>query len=171
MIHVYLTILTLVNTFWLVLGFAALPGNWLIVITTCLFAWWQWENGLFSVYTLITITALALIGEIVEFFAGPGGARKAGASFRGACGAIVGTIAGAIAGTFLIPFPFFGTIIGSCVGAGLGALAMELTTGKPMPHSLRSGIGAGVGTLIGTTSKLAIGIIIWLIVTLTAFWF
>ena len=169
MIHVYLIILTLINIFWLVLVFVALPGNWLIVTTTCLFAWWKWDDGLFSIYTLIAITTLALIGEIIEFFAGPGGARKAGASFRGAFGAIIGTIAGAIAGTILIPLPLLGTLLGACIGAGLGALAMELTTGKPMPHSLRSGIGASVGTLIGTTSKLAIGVIIWLIVTIASF--
>ena len=38
-----------------------LPGNWLMIITTCLFAWWKWDNGLFSWPLLIAITVLATV--------------------------------------------------------------------------------------------------------------
>lgn len=170
MVYVWLTLLVIVNLCWLSLVFLSLPGNWLMVISTCLLAWWRWEDGVFSIYTLIAIAVLAFIGEMIEFFAGVGGARSAGAGWRGALGALAGAIIGAIAGTFLIPIPFLGTLTGACTGAGLGAWAMELTGGKKMKRALRTGVGAGVGVLFGTGSKIAIGALIWLIITITAFW-
>ena len=168
MLYFWITLLILINAFWLVLVPFALPGNWLIVITTSLFAWWQWENKVFSIYTIIVIAVLALLGEIVEFFAGAGGAKRAGAGWLGAIAAIIGAILGAIAGTFVVPL--LGTIIGACLGAGLGAAIVELATGKTTDASIRSGVGASAGHLFGTIAKLAIGIVIWLIVAVAAFW-
>jgi len=55
MFYFWMTLLLLLNTVWLILVPFALPGNWLIVITTSLFAWWQWENGVFSIFTLSKI--------------------------------------------------------------------------------------------------------------------
>jgi uncharacterized protein YqgC (DUF456 family) len=170
MIYVWVTLLILVNLIWLAMIIFTLPGNWLMIITTGLFAWWQWDNSIFSVYTLVAIAILATIGEIIEFFGGAGGARKAGASKRGALGAIFGAIAGAIIGTFWIPVPIFGTLIGTCCGAGVGTYALELMLVKKIDHSIRSGVGAGVGVFIGTTAKFIIGIIIWSIIAITAFW-
>ena len=96
MIYVWLVILILFNACWLMLVPFTLPGNWLMIITTVLFAWWQRDSGVFSIYTLAAITALAVVGEILEFLGGMGGARKAGASWRGSLGAIIGAIVGAI---------------------------------------------------------------------------
>jgi len=170
MLYFWAILLILLNAVWLALVPFALPGNWLIVITTSLFAWWWWEDGIFSVYTLIAIAILALLGELFEFFGGMGGARKAGTGFRGSLGAIIGAVSGAILGTFLIPVPIFGTLLGSCVGAGLGAWALELSRGRPIQGSFRFGFGAGLGQFLGTTSKFAIGALIWLIVAIAAFW-
>ncbi|MHC4418513.1 MAG: DUF456 family protein, partial [Planctomycetota bacterium] len=128
----------LLNGVWLVLVFFALPGNWLIVISTCLFAWWRWEEGVFSIYSLMAITGLAVVGELVEFFGGAGGAKKAGAGWRGSIGAIIGALAGAVIGTAVVPIPVFGTVVGACVGAGLGALGLELAGGKRLGDSVRS---------------------------------
>jgi hypothetical protein len=41
MIYFLSLLLVLLNAVWLVLVFFALPGNWLIVISTCVFAWWR----------------------------------------------------------------------------------------------------------------------------------
>jgi len=49
MLYFWLTLLVILNAFWLALVPFALPGNWLIVITTSLFAWWQRENNVFSI--------------------------------------------------------------------------------------------------------------------------
>ena len=168
MLYFWTTLLIVLNAFWLMLTLFALPGNWLIVITTSAFAWWQWEKGIFSIYTLIVIAVLAFSGEVVEFFAGAGGAKKAGAGWLGAIAAIFGAIFGAIAGTFVLPL--FGTILGACLGAGLAATAVELAVGKTPDASIRSGLGASLGHLIGSTSKFAIGAAIWLIVSIAAFW-
>ena len=85
-------------------------------------------------------------------------------------GALGGAVTGAVLGTFLIPIPFLGTLIGGCVGGGLGAWGLEVMGGKKMEQSVRSGVGAGFGVLFGTTAKCAIGVIIWLIVAVAAFW-
>jgi uncharacterized protein YqgC (DUF456 family) len=167
MLYFWSTLLIILNAFWLILVPFALPGNWLIVITTAVFAWWQRENHVFSIYTIIAITILALLAELVEFFAGAAGAKKAGAGLLAAAAAIVGAIAGAIIGTFILPL--FGTILGACLGAGLAAASVELAMGKTTDASIRSGFGASVGHLIGSTAKLAIGCAIWLIVTVAAF--
>ena len=148
----------------------ALPGNWLIVISTCLFAWWRAEDGVFSIYTLIAIVVLATLGELFEFFGGIGGARKAGAQWWGSFGALGGAISGAVLGTFLIPILLFGTLIGACVGAGTGACLFELAAGRQMKDSARSGLGAGIGELLGITIKINLGFIIWAIVAVAAFW-
>jgi uncharacterized protein YqgC (DUF456 family) len=113
---------------------------------------------------------LALVGEIIEFFAGAGSAKKAGASWGGALAAIGGTIAGAIVGTFLIPVPIVGTLLGACIGAGLGTWSVERLIGKPQDKSVKSGVGAGVGVFVGTTTKFLIGCLIWLIIAVATFW-
>ena len=95
MIYFWLVCLLVLNFCWLGLVFFALPGNWLVVISTGLFAWWRWEDGIFSIYTLIAITLLAFVAEIFEFFAGMGGAKKAGAGWKGAFAALAGAIIGA----------------------------------------------------------------------------
>jgi uncharacterized protein YqgC (DUF456 family) len=168
MVYLWIILLILVNALCLVLVLFALPGNWLIVILTCLFAWWQ--EGVFSIYTLIAIAVLATLGELFEFFGGMGGARKAGAQWWGSFGALGGAICGAVLGTFLIPVLLFGTLIGACVGAGTGAWLFELAAGRRMKDSARSALGAGIGELLGITIKITLGFIIWATIAVAAFW-
>ena len=170
MVYLWLIILLVLNALCLVLVLFALPGNWLIVILTCLFAWWRWDDGVFSVYTLIAIGILATLGELFEFFGGMGGAKKAGARWWGSLGALLGAIIGAVVCTFLIPILILGTVIGACVGAGIGAWVFELAGGRRMEESARSGLGAGLGELVGITIKISLGFLIWVIVAVAAFW-
>ena len=169
MLYLLLIVLILLNVFWLMLVLFGLPGNWLIVISTCLFAWWRWEDGVFSIYTLIAVAVLAGLGELFELLGGMHGAKRAGASWQGSIAALVGAIAGAIIGTFTIPVPFLGTVLGACIGAGLGSWAMEVSRGRKMEDSVRCGVGAGLGELLGISAKLAVGIIIWITVAVAAF--
>jgi uncharacterized protein YqgC (DUF456 family) len=169
MLYILLTLLVVTNATMLLLNLFALPGNWLMITLTALFAWWQSDASVFSVYTLIVAVVIAIAGEIVEFLAGPGGARKAGSTFRGVFGAIVGMMAGAIAGTVMIPIPIIGTIIGGALGACLGTAALELNAGKKLDHSFRAGFGAGIGVVLGTGGKFLIGVLIWIIIALAAF--
>jgi uncharacterized protein YqgC (DUF456 family) len=66
--------------------------------------------------------------------------------------------------------PFFGTILGACLGAGFFTWIVERISGKEHKLSVRSGVGAGTGVLIGTLSKFCIGCLIWLLITIAAFW-
>jgi uncharacterized protein YqgC (DUF456 family) len=168
MLYFWSTLLIILNAFWLLLVPFSLPGNWLIIITTVLFAWWRAEEGVFSAYVLVAITVLALLGELVEFFGGVVGAKKAGARFLGSLGAIIGAVIGAIIGTFV--FPILGTLLGSCAGAAVGACVFEVASGRRMEDTVNLGLGAGLGRFFGTTAKMGLGILIWLIVFVAAFW-
>ena len=166
MVYFYAALLTLLNLVWLAMVPFAMPGNWLMVISAAFFAWITKPHEMITIYTLISITVLALIGEIIEFLAGLCGARKAGASFVASIGAIIGAISGALIGTIFIPIPLIGTIIGGCLGAGTGTWIIEMILGKPHHQSIKSGIGAGLGQFAGTTSKFVIGILIFITITL-----
>ena len=170
MVYFWSAILVAVNSLFLLLVFFGLPGNWLMVISTCLFAWWQVGHGVFSTYTLAVITALAVLGELIEFLAGLTGARAAGASWFASMAALLGAVTGAVLGTILIPVVFIGTILGACAGAAVMTAGTELIAGKKIKTAVCSGTGAGVGALAGLTAKIAVGGLIWLIVAVTAFW-
>jgi len=173
MTYLLATILTLLNTAWLALTLFGLPGNWLMVLGALLVAWWQSGESaatpMFGGHVLLTVVALALLGELCEFLAAVAGSKVAGGTRRGATGALLGAILGAVAGTLLIPLPVIGSLLGTCGGAAAGAWAFELRGGG-WRLATRSGVGAGVGRLLGTVAKLAVGVAIWLIVTGAAFW-
>jgi uncharacterized protein YqgC (DUF456 family) len=95
MLYVYLVLLLVINAFWLALVFFYLPGNWLMVLTTAAFAWGLAEQGIFSVWTLLAAAVLALLGELAEFLAGFGGARRAGAGWKASLAAVGGALGGA----------------------------------------------------------------------------
>lgn len=170
MIYLWIIILILLNACWLVTVLFTVPGNWLMLVTTYLFAWLHRENDIFTIPFLVAVTAMALIGEIIEFFAGPGGAKKAGAGWWGASAAMLGAMLGAIFGSILIAIPVFGTLLGACFGAGISTWIVERITGKKHKESVRSGVGAGAGVLVGILSKFVIGCVIWLLITIAAFW-
>jgi uncharacterized protein len=167
MIYFWLILLTIVNAFWLMLGFFSLPGNWLMIITTILFALWQ--KNIFSIYTIIAAVILAIIGEILEFVAGAAGTKAAGGGKKAMAAAIIGAIIGAIAGTMIIPIPIIGTLLGSAIGAALAVLIVERGAGKEFNASFKAAAGAGMGRILGMSAKIITGIIIWLIFTIAAF--
>lgn len=170
MAYLWSVVLVILNTAWLGVVVFGLPGNWLIVISTCLFAWWRMDNNVFSIYTLVAIVVLAVLGELTEFTAGMMSARRSGASWRGSIAALFGAVGGGVLGTFLIPVLFLGTLIGACVGAGLCVWVAEVWRGEKAEHSLRHAVSAGLGEFFGITSKFILGIVIWLIVAVAAFW-
>lgn len=170
MLFVYAFILTLLNAFWLALNLVGLPGNWLIVLGTALFAYLLREQAAIHPATLISILGLAVLGEVLEFALGAAGAAKSGGSRRGALGAIVGAIVGGVIGTVAIPIPLIGSILGACGGAFVGAMSLELSGGRRVGHAVQIGRGAAVGRFWGTVAKLGVGAVMWVIAAIAAFW-
>jgi len=156
MIYAYVVALTILNlVFWIAILFN-LPGTWLMVLSAALLEWWTPTQPVFGTTVLIGATALAVIGEILEFVLGAKGARQAGGSKRGAVFAIVGGIVGAILGTAL-PIPILGTLIGACAGAFAGSVFGDRWAGHSFEQSMASGRGAAVGRFWGTIWKMLIG--------------
>jgi uncharacterized protein len=168
MVYVFAVVLTVLNLgFWVGILFN-LPGTWLMVLVTALLKWWQPGYVRVSWTVLGVASGLAVLGEVLEFVLGAAGSRRAGGSTRAAALAIVGSLVGGIVGTAL-PVPIVGTLIGACLGAFIGSLLGDLWAGRPLFPSFEAGWGAAVGRFWGTASKLAIGGIIVVILTLAAF--
>jgi len=157
-----LILLNVLNAVSVLLVAMSLPGTWLMVFLTGLLAWWRWETGLLGWPTLLTLTGLALLGEILELVTGAIGSRKAGGSAWGAVGAMIGAVCGGIGGTFVIPV--LGSILGAAAGAFCGALICERVSGRKLEEAALSGRGAFVGRLVGTGLKLAVAGAMWIVV-------
>jgi uncharacterized protein YqgC (DUF456 family) len=168
MVYLYAVgLMVLYLGFWVGILFN-LPGTWLMVLVTAVLKWWQPEYVLVSWTVLSVATGLAVLGEVLEFVLGAAGSRRAGGSRRAAVLAIVGSLVGGIVGTAL-PVPIVGTLIGACVGAFAGSLLGDLWAGRPLFPSFEAGWGAAIGRFWGTMSKLAIGGIMVVVLTLDAF--
>ena len=154
-----------------------LPGGWLLLgvalaIEYCdrwylpvespqTFAWWLLGASL----------VLLTVGEVIEFTAGMMGAKRGGASRRGAWGALIGGIVGAFVFLPLFIFtgplaPLPGAILGTFVGAVIGEMSREQAT---VGGSMRPAWGATLGRVVGTVSKLAIAIGVWMALAIGAF--
>ena len=143
-----------------------LPGLWAMLLAVAIYAVLT-HFAFVGLKSLIVLTALALIAEVVEFFASTAGAKR-GAGRGGLWGAVIGGIVGGICFTGLIPIPIIGTIIGILLGTFLGAVLGELMAGSEVGPSLSVGVGAAKGRVIGTTAKVTIGVIMVLVVFWTA---
>lgn len=169
MIYLWATLLVLLNGVWLLLVLLMLPGNWLMVATTAVVAWWQWDERMISPWTLIVLVGLAVLGEVVEFFGSARGVRRAGGSRRGSLGALLGGLPGGLLGTVLLPIPVVGTLLGLCAGACVGTLLLELTKDPSSRRAGRLGLAAAGGAVRGTLLKFLIGIAIWTLAAVAAF--
>jgi len=143
-----------------------LPGNWMIVASTILFAWLvrgpsdvglQWPM-------VVTIVVLALVGELVEFLAGAAGAAKMGGSRRGMVLSMLGGMVGSIVCIPLgMPIPVVGPVLAAVVGATLGSFAGaylgEQWKGRSHADRVAIGESAAWGRLGGTAGKLIAGIL------------
>lgn len=143
-----------------------LPGNWIIVVFTAIFAFFYPEQDGHGIrWTVVLIVlGLAILGEVIELLAGSAGAAKQGASrramFLSLVGAIVGSVFGAIVG---VPIPIVGPIVGAlgggCIGVFAGAYGGEVWKGTASDESVSIGKAAVIGRLLGTMGKMAVGAI------------
>ena len=140
-----------------------LPGLWVMVGAALLYSWAAPER--LGVITLIGMTALAVVAEVLEFLTAGRYARKYGGSKRAAWGAIAGGIAGAIIG---VPVPIIGSVIGAFAGSFAGAMVAEMTLGGRVGDATRVAKGALIGRAVATALKVAIGVALlaWVILVL-----
>ncbi len=133
-----------------VLTVITLPGTWIAIagwLLVCL-----WRNEFFSWWVLAAVLFLAVVGEVIEFFASAVGAAKGGASRKGGIGACIGSIVGALVGTPIF-FPI-GAIAGGVVGAAAGAIIAERGMAeKTWKESTKAGAGAAIGRFAATIFK------------------
>lgn len=131
-----------------------LPGNWVILIL--LIGWKFFQPFSMTWGFVIALTAIAFIGELLEFGAQYFGGKKFGASGRGNFGAFIGAIAGAMLGA-----PFFfglGALPGALIGAFAGCLIMEMSHGRSFDEAKNCAWGAFWGKAFGMTIKVSLGV-------------
>ena len=97
-------------------------------------AWW-----VIGVLTLFTVLSL-----VMDYAASVYGAKRLGATWRGAVGAILGGLIGLF---FNLP----GILLGPFVGAAL----FEMAGGREWKGASKAGVGATLGLLAGALGKLA----------------
>jgi len=167
MIWVWYILLLLIAALGVAITVVGLPGLWLLVGAAALYAWWTGSDAYIGWWSIFALIALGLVAEVVEFIAGSAGAGKAGGSKRAMVGAIVGALVGGI--LLSIPLPLIGAIIGACLGAFAGASLVELAIRRDIAHSMRVGTGAAYGRFWGIVTKLAFGLLMWVLLAIVAF--
>lgn len=151
-----------------------LPGAWIMlgiaVLLDLLLAPSVGDGQAFFGWTAIGVGAgVALLGEVVETWAAAEGARRGGASRRGAIGALLGGLAGGIAGTVLIPIPLVGSLVGAALGALSGAVIGELTReGVTLRDTAKPATGAAIGKVLGILAKIPCAAIVWVVLSIAA---
>ncbi|HVY71944.1 MAG TPA: DUF456 domain-containing protein [Verrucomicrobiae bacterium] len=95
-------------------------------------------------FVILTLTLLTLFSFAIDYLATLYGAKKMGATWRGAVGASIGCLIG----MFFAPF-------GLVLGPFLGALLFEVVGGRDFKQASHAGIGATLGLLAGGVGKLA----------------
>lgn len=148
--------------FFFLVGFFSilfgLPGTWLILVVSFLYGYaGHFEK--FGVPLLAFLAVVTVAAEGLEYLLGMAGAKRFGASRKGAIASMAGGIIGAVLCTPL--FFGIGALPGLFVGAFLGAFSYEWVTQRDLKHSFRSGLGAFLGRVTGTMVKLlaALGMI------------
>ena len=132
-------------------NFYSIPGNLLIAVNSFIYGLVT-NFADYSFTFVLTLFAIFLLVELLEYLLIIVSARKYGASKWGITGSIIGGIGGAISGAFVTPV--LGAIIGSIVGVFAGATILEFIKSYNLKESLLSGVGAFIGKLGGLSIKM-----------------
>ena len=132
-----------------------LPGLWVILLGILGYGYLT-DFQTMSVWFLVLMIALAILGEVFESWIGFRYAKKYGGSSRAGWGALVGGLVGAIMG---VPIPIIGSVIGGFVGAFAGAALFEYTRVKKLEGSAKAGWGAMLGRAAAAAVKMGVGVV------------
>src|SRR6056297_75714 len=123
----------------------ALPGTPVMLAGMLLMAWLD-EFARIGLGTVLGLTVLMLLAQILDFLATAEGARRFGAGRAAILGATLGLLVGMFFG---IPGMLLGPFVGAVIGHRLGEATLD--------DSFRAGV------LVGTVAKVALGIamLVW----------
>ncbi|WP_434480081.1 DUF456 family protein [Gemmatimonas sp.] len=144
----------------LVLVALGLPGLWVMLGATLVY-WLAVPAGSVGLVTLLVVSALVAVAEVVEFTVAGRYARQYGGSRRASWGAVLGGLVGAVVG---VPVPVLGSMLGAFAGAFAGALVAEFTVPQErrgVPLTVAK--GALVGRVVAAALKVGFGlaIVVW----------
>lgn len=143
-----LSVATLIFMFGLVGSLLpVVPGSFIVWLGVIVHRLWMGADASVTWKIVILTGILTLFGQIVDFLMGIWGARKFGASWKGAVGAFVGAFVG-----FFVPPPLFWLIVGPIAGAVVG----ELAAGRTFREGGKAGVGTVVGGIIAFALKFGI---------------
>jgi uncharacterized protein YqgC (DUF456 family) len=124
------------------------PGSLIVWIGVIVHKLWIADGSV--TWLVVVITGVLMgIGQLADFYMGIWGARKFGASWKGAVGAFLGALIG-----FFIPPPILWLIMGPIVGAIVG----ELVAGRSFGAGSKAGIGTVVGGILAFALKFGISL-------------
>ena len=140
-----------------------LPGIWVMIAAAVGYDLLVPGPERIGWFTIVAVTALAAVAEILEFTLAGRYTKKFGGSRRAAWWAIFGGIVGALIG---VPLPIIGSVIGAFIGAFAGAWLGEYTRGETTGVATRAATGALLGRAVASALKVAIGVVmmVWLLV-------
>lgn len=121
-----------------------LPGSPLVLIAAILHRLYFGDQSV-STTMLLALALLTVASLVLDFLATLLGAKKLGATWRGAVGAVVGGVIG-----------LFLALPGIILGPFLGAVLFELLGRREFKKALKAGAGAVLGLLLGTVGKFAL---------------
>ena len=170
-------IFVLIGIGCLVLVVFGLPGIWIMIGVAIII---ELADGLylepdesqtFSWWVIGVAIGLALLGELMEFGASVIGTKAGGGTKRGMIGAVIGGIGGALLLTPFIPVPVVGSLIGALVGTFAGASIGELTArDSTVRGTLKPATGATIARILATVAKMGVAVVIWVSLSISAFW-
>jgi uncharacterized protein YqgC (DUF456 family) len=152
-----LLILVAVMLLGLVMIPFGLPGTW--IIAAAALGYQLLVPGSISMFVVIAVIVLALIGELLEFSLTTKYTKKYGGSRRASWGAIIGGMIGAFV---CVPVPLVGPVIGAIagafIGAFVGAFVGEFSRAGEGGTATRVATGALIGRAVAAAMKIGIGI-------------
>ncbi|MFO8027665.1 MAG: DUF456 domain-containing protein [Opitutales bacterium] len=124
------------------------PGNFVVWAGVIVHKLWLGEASVSWKIVLIT-GVLTLLGQAGDLLLGLWGARKFGATWKGAAGALLGAGIG-----FFVPPPLFWLIVGPVIGAVVG----EVYAGRTWQDGSRAGLGTIIGGAVAFAVKFGLSV-------------
>ena len=101
---------------------------------------------------MVILVGLTLVSIAFDFLAGMFGAKRFGATWRGALGAMIGGLVG-----------LFFNLPGIILGPFIGATLFELLGDRELKLALKAGLGATLGLFAGIVGKFSVSVVMILL--------